>query len=497
MRFLYLTVICVVGVAGTMVGYQFARPGNPAGSTEQEVASRLHDHSSHAGPANIPADSPTDWCAEHWVPESECTLCHPDLIETFQRAANWCGEHNMPETHCRKCNPKLTFAQEPVSEEQPISSDSASVSVFFPANESGCTNDKALIQFASSEMASRSGIVVQPIVTTRDPNTVEAPAEVVFDETRVRALSTTVAASVVRWLVNPGQRIKVGQSMAELESPDIVEWEADFLNATADWQVDSVKLQRAAQLRKSHLISDAEWQDTQGHALSTRSRLSGAVGKLQSAGMSDDDISRIAATEQISSRFELKATSDGTIIKRQASLGELLPPGSTLAIVGDGSALWIEAHVRQQDISKFKMGDRVLFTSDDQSLTHADGTVIWVADYLDPATRTGLVRARIIRASSSLFANIFGRLGAAKATEQATLLVPKEAVQWEGCCNVVFVQEAPNRYRPHKVAIDRGDNRHYAVLAGLRSSDMVVTNGSFFLKTELLKDKLGVGCTGE
>jgi cobalt-zinc-cadmium efflux system membrane fusion protein len=88
-------------------------------------------------------------------------------------------------------------------------------------------------------------------------------------------------------------------------------------------------------------------------------------------------------------------------------------------------------------------------------------------------------------------------MSAAGSPTQTTLLVPKDAVQWEGCCNIVFVQETENRYRPHKVTIAGGDLGHYAVLSGVHAGDMVVTSGSFFLKTELLKDKLGVGCTGE
>jgi hypothetical protein len=52
-----------------------------------------------------------DWCGEHEVPESQCTLCHPDLIAAFKATGDWCAEHSLPESHCRKCNPDLKIVR--------------------------------------------------------------------------------------------------------------------------------------------------------------------------------------------------------------------------------------------------------------------------------------------------------------------------------------------------------------------------------------------------
>ena len=200
------------------------------------------------------------------------------------------------------------------------------MSVFFPANERGCTNDKALIQFASAETATRSGITVSPLIAAASSPAAEAPAEIKFDETRLKALSTTVSVSVVRWLVNPGQHVALGQPLAELESAEIVDWLADYLNARADWQVDSLKLRRAEELQKSNLISMAEWEETQAEALSAQSRLAGAIGKVKAAGMSRDDVERVAQTREVGADSRLKAMSDCTVIERHAPLGTYFLP---------------------------------------------------------------------------------------------------------------------------------------------------------------------------
>ena len=73
--------------------------------------------SANAAAAHAPKDakpgSYEDWCGEHQVPESQCTLCHPDLIAAFKATGDWCAEHSLPESHCLKCNPELKIVRGP------------------------------------------------------------------------------------------------------------------------------------------------------------------------------------------------------------------------------------------------------------------------------------------------------------------------------------------------------------------------------------------------
>lgn len=77
------------------------------------------------------------------------------------------------------------------------------------------------------------------------------------------------------------------------------------------------------------------------------------------------------------------------------------------------------------------------------------------------------------------------------------VLVPRDAVQWEGCCNVVFVPEGAASFRPRPVRLGEAAGDHYVVLAGLAAGERVVTTGAFLLKTEILKGSIGAGCCEE
>jgi cobalt-zinc-cadmium efflux system membrane fusion protein len=74
------------------------------------------------------------------------------------------------------------------------------------------------------------------------------------------------------------------------------------------------------------------------------------------------------------------------------------------------------------------------------------------------------------------------------------LVVPVAAVQWEGCCNVVFVKKSETEYEPRKVHLGSSTGTVYEVRSGLTGGEEVVTQGSFLLKTEILKSSIGAGC---
>lgn len=66
----------------------------------------------HAAPGVAPG-SHEDWCAEHEVPESQCTRCDPSLSAAFQATGDWCKEHGLPESQCQQCNPGLEIVRPP------------------------------------------------------------------------------------------------------------------------------------------------------------------------------------------------------------------------------------------------------------------------------------------------------------------------------------------------------------------------------------------------
>ena len=158
--------------------------------------------------------------------------------------------------------------------------------------------------------------------------------------------------------------------------------------------------------------------------------------------------------------------------------------------------MWIEAKLTEDQLRSVKKGQRLLFSTDGQNLNGIGGEIIWISQLLDPHSRTGTVRAKVLNPDHRLQANEFGRVTISIAEHNEVTLVPKDAVQWEGCCNVVFVKESDERYRPRKVNLHDSDGPYYQITKGLTPGEEVVVNGAFLLKTELKKSSIGAGCCG-
>lgn len=87
------------------------KPGSSAGGATGTNATPPTG-AGHA-PAGVKPGSHEDWCAEHAVPESQCTRCNADLIPAFKATNDWCAEHGLPESQCKICNPGIEIKRPP------------------------------------------------------------------------------------------------------------------------------------------------------------------------------------------------------------------------------------------------------------------------------------------------------------------------------------------------------------------------------------------------
>lgn len=478
---------------------QFSSPGNRL--NEAQATNNIED--AHAGhDHNDPSleSQSLDWCAEHQVPESQCTLCHADLIDSFKAKNDWCAEHGIPESHCRLCNPGIQFPQaiHLVNQEIDfdIKSDEIEISLFFRKNSPVCATNDALIQFASSETVDRAGLTVHKTRSANLSGTIEAPAETAFDESKFTVVTTSVFASVTRWLISPGDQVNAGDVLAILNSPVIAEMQAKLITANAECIVQQKELKRHHELKDRNLISEIDFEQQAAMTQKSIAENKSAKGFLLSAGMKESDIENLITSGQVSSQLLLRATENGTVVERTAKLGELLEAGSSYAVLADIGAMWIEAHLPEQQLRLVSIGQKLTFATDGRGLNQVGGEIIWVSQYLDPHTYTGVVRAKVVDPSHMLKAGEFGRVKIYSSAENEVTLVPKNAVQWEGCCNVVFVKETEARYRPRKVNLVESSGPYYQITNGITPGEEVVVNGAFLLKTELKKSSIGAGCCG-
>ena len=443
-----------------------------------------------------------DWCPEHRVPESECTQCHPELAAKWKsQPGQWCDEHGVPEAHCYLCHPNIKFPQEqqyldqmkknevkPSSDEQrsPTPSVPRMATAIYRQNAPHCSTDEALIQLASAESVGRIGLTIESAQESRSAEMIEAVGEVEFDPTASAAVTSLVSGTLISWLVNVGETVTQGQVLAHLESLEGATMRADFAEAAAEHESAKAEFERQKKLYESELTSQREFQEAQASYVRAQAAYERSSAALRAIGA---DANGSGATVPIRSK------QSGVLAEQRVALGEVLTAGSSIGLVAERGKFWVEARVRENELSRLAVGQHATLSADGQALGRTMGTVIWVSAAVDPATRMGHVRIRPELNGNPLYAHQFVDVSIESNPAETAVLVSREAVQWEGCCNVVFVAETAERFRPRKVQVRYADGEHYAVM-GLHEGEQIVTHGSYLLKTELMKEGLGAGCCG-
>lgn len=461
---------------------------------------------------------PTDWCKEHGVPESQCTVCHPEIL-LGGAAADWCKEHGVPESQCTLCHPEIA-----VKRDAPPPASGITVSrdpdIKPEKNPAACQTHAIRVQFASAEAIKKAGVEFEAVVERPMTERIRASGEIGYDQTRLARLATRVPGTVWRVDVELGQHVKRGDVLALVDALEVGRIKAELLNAIALLDVRTKTLARMQASEKQGFRTNAELQEADAAVRETRVRLLAAQQELANlgllvqlealAGLSEDglvqhlrflglprgvveSIDPVGATSNL---IPLVAPLDGVVVARDAVSGELADASRPLFTVADVSSVWALLDVRAEDINSVAVGQPVTFhpTGADQAAT---GVVSWISTAVDDKTRTVKVHAVLANPDGELRPNTFGAARIAIRSEPNAVAVSNEAIHWEGCCHVVFVQLTDEIFQTRKVRLGTRSGQFTEVRIGLLPGEVVATTGSHVLKSALLKSRLGAGCVDE
>jgi cobalt-zinc-cadmium efflux system membrane fusion protein len=185
------------------------------------------------------------------------------------------------------------------------------------------------------------------------------------------------------------------------------------------------------------------------------------------------------------------------VISRDAVAGEMADPSKPIFVVADISTMWVVADVGQEDARRLALGQDVVFRSNDNGDEPVGGTLAWMSTAVDDKTRTLRVRAEVANKDGRLLAHTFGKARITFRKTEKAVVVPDEAVQWEGCCHIVFVRLTDDIFQPRKVKLGVKQAGFTEVLIGVLPGEVVTTAGSHVLKSEVLRGNLGAGCTDD
>jgi cobalt-zinc-cadmium efflux system membrane fusion protein len=474
-----------------------------------------------------PGEHAEDWCAEHSVPESECVECG-NAGRPRGSDFGYCRVHGVSDCPLEHPSVAELYGTQEVTAADRERAARALAFAPRPENNPKCKLHQRRIQLASDELVTRLGIRTAAASRAAVEEFITAPGETGYDPTRVVRLSPRAVGTVLRVERQVGEKIRRGDLLAVVESAEVGKAKAEFQQAITHAGLKAQTLARLKELAGSSVAerdvqeADTAYEEARVRLLLAEQELANLglviraadvqglspaalARRVQLLGLPEPVARELAGKTESSNLLPVVAPFDGEVIARSAVVGEAADPSKPLFVVADTGRMRLTLSVRMEDASRLRAGQEVRFQHAGHSgSTGWDvGAIVWVSPAADEKTRTVPVRVDLPNPSDRHHANTFGTARVILRSEPQAVVVPSEAVHWEGCCHVVFVRDrdhasgGPKLYHVRKVrpgAKDVASGEPVTeIVAGVLPGELVATANSGVLRSELLKNNLGEG----
>lgn len=343
--------------------------------------------------------------------------------------------------------------------------------------------------------------------------TITAPARVGFNTEAMAHVGSPLRGRIAEVKVKVGDPVTLGQELAIIESPELGEAQADYLQRgvavqTAEPAVDLSKVawERAKGLyEQSQGISltevqrrEAEYKASIAALKAAESARTAAANRLHLLGMDHPAIDELAKTGEVVPRYAIRAAINGVVVQREVTMGELVSPDREyLMVLADATKLWVLADVPEAKLLQIQPGAKAwvgVGLAGDGSGQRFEGTVAFLSPFVDPTTRTAQVRIEVPGTELGLRPGMFAQAeivaaGAGEASPAAVVAVPEDSIQTVEGGPAIFVpvRGEPGTYQKRAVTIGAAVGGRVPVYSGLVEGEEFVSAGTFILKAELGK----------
>lgn len=361
----------------------------------------------------------------------------------------------------------------------------------------------------STDAQRNAGMTVVSVANAPLPVTIDLTGSVEADAARVSQIRPLGRGVVERLSVQVGQVVTRGQALLAYDNIELGQGIGEYLSERAalaqtktDLDVKRRNADRAEALYKTEAIAQqtlelrrAEFRSAEAMVASQEARVARVEEQLHRFGMSDADLGRLAggdgSVHRTASHATLRAPFDGIITKQNVAAGEVVGPERDLFTVANLSTVWVQGDVYEKDLARIKPGVTVPLRTDAYPGRTFEGRLTYISDLIDPETRTAKVRVVVDNADGALKLDMFARLVIPTTEQRETIVVPTEAIQTIDNAPVVFVQQAPTRFERRAVTLGPVAGRVTAATNGVNAGERIVGAGSFYLKTALLRERIG------
>lgn len=314
------------------------------------------------------------------------------------------------------------------------------------------------------EVQQRIGVTVGTVEEAPLRMSIRTVGIVQTDETKVAHVHLRTEGWVEKVFVDyTGQKVKKGDPLLAIYSPQFLTTQQEYLNARQSKQPALANLSRR---------------------------------RLELWDVPADEIKELDKTGKPHTYLTLRSPLAGTVLVKNAFTGQYITPQTELYSVADLSTVWVQAKVYEYELPHVSLGQPATVALPALPGRKLTGKVVFLQPTVDPKTRTVQVRVELPNKDGLLRPGMFGNVVIEHAMGKG-LLVPTSAVIRTGERDIAYKVMAAGKFVPVEVTMSpyRFEGSRFQVLTGLKAGDRVVTSANFLIDSES-RLRLGGGMAG-
>lgn len=277
-----------------------------------------------------------------------------------------------------------------------------------------------------------------------------------------------LAGKITKLSFEEGQRIEKGALLAQMDTTELLAQKEKVLVNQSKAKRD---LERMEKLFKQKIIPESSLQDAQ-----SAYNLSNAELKIVEDALKNSTI---------------RAPFTGRMIKKLAEVGEVVGPGTPIALMAELDPILVKVAIPDYLIPKVKVGDTAIIKVDWEPDRQFKGTIHRLEPIADPITRTIRVEISVANPNEILKPGLMAQVEMTHQENEPGIYLPLDAVIGFGKAPFIFVVQDLNAIQR---VIETGKiiQEEVEIIKGLEPGEVVVISGQEYLKDQqpiVIKDK--------
>jgi cobalt-zinc-cadmium efflux system membrane fusion protein len=332
--------------------------------------------------------------------------------------------------------------------------------------------------------AQRQNIHLYTVAPSKFHKTIDTTGAVDFDNDQATSVLAPFGGPVSRLLVSPGDQVRAGDPLAEVDSPDFATAISAYRKALSTAQT----LRRVADLDKDLMqhdgVAQREEEQAQTDAANAEADRDAALQTLVSLNVDPQVIKDLQAGKPVSRPGgAIRSPIAGTVVEKLVTPGELLSAGATPCFtVADLSRVWVMAQLFGSDLAAIKVGDPAEVEAGIATNVFP-GTVDNISALVNPDTRSVMVRVVVENPGDFLKKQMYVRVRIQAREESTGLLIPVSAIlRDDENLPFVYVAQPDGSFARQHVTLGYRAGDQYDIPAGLQAGDQIVVDGGLFIQ---------------